>query len=72
MDMVSRVVTPRETLAGTALGSSQKLTWQLDVFLQMSKPFSEWRRSVYPGDYDKHTAGHIDSKKVVREFSLEG
>ena len=27
VDMVSRVVTPSETLAGTALGSSQKLTW---------------------------------------------
>ena len=37
--MVSRVVTPRETLAGTALGSSQKLTWQFDLFLQMSNPF---------------------------------
>ena len=26
VDMVSRVVTPRATLAGTALGSSQKFT----------------------------------------------
>ena len=43
--MVSRVVTPRETLAGTALGSSQKLTWQLDLFLQMSNPFSRIHRS---------------------------
>ena len=48
VDMVSRVVTPRETLAGTALGSSQKLTWQLDVFLQMSKPFSRIKAECLP------------------------
>ena len=26
----------------------------------------------HPGDNDEHTAGHIDSEKVVGELSLEG
>ena len=32
VDMVSRVVTPRATLAGTALGSSQKFTLSRSFF----------------------------------------
>ena len=34
VDMVSKVVTPRETLAGTACGSSQKLTHETMTSMQ--------------------------------------
>ena len=34
VDMVKRVVTPRETRAGTALGSSQKLTHETMTNMQ--------------------------------------
>ena len=70
MDIVSRVVTPKATRAGTAC--KIKLSCQDNVngtFILISNLWVQ--PEVYPGDNDKHTARHIDGDQVVGELSLK-
>ena len=53
MDMVSRVVTPRETRAGTAFGSSQKLTWMVTIVNDDKAPWSRYGDGDECGDEEE-------------------
>ena len=53
VDMVSRVVTPRETRAGTAFGSSQKLTWMVTIVNDDKAPWSRYGDGDECGDEEE-------------------
>ena len=63
VDIVSRVVTPSATRAGTAFGSIQNEN------LGNMKIISNVGNTAYlPGDDDEHAGGHVDGEHVVGEL----
>ena len=67
VDIVSRVVTPRATRAGAALGSIQNENLNISVGWYGGR-----EGCLSPGHDDQHAGGHVDGQHVVRELSLQG
>ena len=73
VDIVSRVVTPSATLAGTACKyHSFNMMWLL-MYLARQKTLRNLRINPEgePGDDDEHAGGDVDGEHVVRELPLQ-
>ena len=66
VDIVSRVVTPSATRAGTAFGSIQNEN--LGNMKIISLPGDIEQYYWVPGDDDEHAGGHVDGEHVVGEL----
>ena len=63
VDIVSRVVTPRATRAGAALGSIQNENLNISVGWYGGR-----EGCLSPGHDDQHAGGHVDGQHVVGEL----
>ena len=73
VDIVSRVVTPRATLAGTACKYHSS-----HIYFCIRQKRDKTLRNLgvnpegEPGDDDEHAGGDVDGEHVVRELPLQG